>query len=175
MIPLQVEGIIMARPKFVFSEGLAERAKADLDTLDRNEVAMKLRAIISAAKMPIGQVAEVLGVAAETIWRWATAYSRSGLDGLRQKPKKPKPAKLDPERKAKVLSWVDAGKTPDGEDGHWTLEKLRQAILDEFGVTLSLNAIWVWLRKEGRKPKVPRPRHHQADAQAQEDFKKNSP
>jgi transposase len=173
MIPSLREGIIMARPKSVFTEELAARARADLAALGRSDLATKLRAIASAAKYPAEQVADILGVAAETIWRWGAAYSKDGVAGLQAKPKKARGSKLTAAQKEEVLSWVDESRTPKGKHVHWTLEKLRQAAISEFGVALSVNAIWAWLRKEGRKPKVPRPRHYEADAQAQEDFKKN--
>jgi len=164
----------MARPKLIFSEELAARAQADLDALDSNKITLKLRAIIVATKYPVSVVAEILGVAAETIWRWATAYQKDGLDGLYPKARKPKPSKLTSAQKSEVLSWLDAGKTGKGEHVHWTLERLRHAISEEFGVTLGINTIWVWLRKEGRKLKTPRPMHYEADKQAQDAFKKNS-
>ena len=162
----------MARPKLVFTEALALRAQADLDTLDRNRVAQKLRAIISAVKYPVSQVAEISGVATETVWRWATAYAKGGIEGIYPKAKKSRRSKLTAKQKDEALRWVDGSKTPEGKYVHWTLEKLRQAFIDRFKVTLSVNAIWTWLRKEGRKLKVPRPKHYKADAVAQEEFKK---
>lgn len=162
----------MARPKSVFSEDLASHAQADLKTLDHHQVVLKLRAIIAAVKHPVGTVAEILNVTAETIWRWAKAYQKYGLEGLYPKAKTPKPSKLTPEQKAHVLNWVDECKTVKGETVHWTLERLRYAISQEFGVSLGINTIWVWLHKENRKLKVPRPRHYEADAQAQEALKK---
>jgi transposase len=156
----------------IFSEELAACARADLDTISRDKTALKLQAIIAAAKYPVGSVAEILGVAAETIWRWATAYRKHGLNGLYPKPRPPKPSKLTSAQKAEVLSWLDAGQTAKGENVHWTLERLRQAISEGFGVTLGLNTIWVWLHRENRRFKAPRPRHYEADQQAQEAFKK---
>jgi transposase len=114
-----------------------------------------------------------MGVAAQTIWRWVTAYRKEGLDGLYPKPKRPKPSKLNTEQKAVVISWLGSGKTAKGENIHWTLSQLRNAITEECGVTLGINTIWVWLRKENRKLKVPRPKHYSADVQAQHTFKKN--
>ena len=162
----------MGRPKTTFTPELASRAQADLDALDHHGIIQKLRAIIAVSKSPISTVAEVVGVANETIWRWAKAYEKEGLEGLYPKPKRPKPSKLTREQKLKVLFWIDERITPDGKDVHWTLERLRQTIADQFGQTLGINTIWVWLRKENRKLKVPRPRHYQSDQQAQEAFKK---
>jgi len=162
----------MARPKSVFLEDLAERARADLETLDQHKITLKLRAIIAAAKYPVGVVAEILDVAAETVWRWAKAYQKEGLEGLYPKARAPKPSKLTQAQKAEVLGWLDECKTAKGERIHWTLERLRHALMEEFRVSLCLNTIWVWLRRENRKLKVPRPRHRKADPQAQEAFKK---
>lgn len=162
----------MARPKSTCSAELARRAQEDLDALDQHGVTRKLRAIVAASRLPIATVAEVLGVAAETIWRWAKAYDRHGVEGLYQKPRRAKPSKLTPTQKEQVLSWIDECRMPGGKEVHWTLERLRQAIIDHFGVTLGINTLWVWLRKENRKPKIPRPRHYKGDAQAQEAFKK---
>jgi transposase len=162
----------MSRPKSIFSAELASKAQADLDALDHHGVIQKLRAIVAASKHPVEMVAEILGVAAETIWRWAKAYKAEGLEGLYPKPRRAKPSKLGPTQKDQVLAWIDESKTPDGKDVHWTLERLRQAVIDHFGITLGINTLWVWLRKEDRKPKVPRPRHYKGDIEAQEAFKK---
>lgn len=164
----------MARPKSVFLDDLAVCAQSDLDALKDEKIALKLKAIIAAAKYPIATVAEIFLVTAETIWRWGTTYRTNGLDGLYPKPRRPKPSKLTSAQKAEILSWLDAGKTAQGEHIHWTLERLRHSISERFGVTLGINTIWVWLRKEKLKLKVPRPQHYKADKQAQESFKKNS-
>jgi transposase len=160
----------MAKAKGEYIVSLAEQAQADLEKIKIHKVVVKLKAISAIAKFPAEVVAEVMDVAVQTVWRWVAAYKKDGLDGLYPKPKRPKPSKLNPEQKAIVLSWLDNEKTPEGENTHWTLSHLRHAITEEFGVVLGINTIWVWLRKEGLKLKVPRLRHHSADVQAQKDF-----
>jgi len=162
----------MARPKSVFLEDLAVRAQSDLNSLKDSKIALKLKAIIAATTHPIATVAEIFGVAAETIGRWGISYRKEGPEGLYPKPRRPKPSKLTSVQKSEILYWLDAGKTAQGEYIHWTLERLRYAISETFGVTLGINTIWVWLRKENLKLKVPRPQHYKADKQAQEAFKK---
>ena len=168
------EETLMARPKSVFTESLAASAKADMVSLEHHKILQKLQAIVAATSFPMEIVAQVMGVAAESIWRWAKAYQKNGLEGLYPQPKKPKPSKLTPAQKDDVLAWIDERKNPAGEQVHWTLERLQYAILQEFGVTLGINTIWVWLRRQNRVLKVPRPRHSKADMQAQEAFKKTS-
>ena len=162
----------MARPKTVFSESLAASAKADMASLKHHKILQKLQAIVAATSFPMEIVAQVMGVAAESIWRWAKAYQKNGLEGLYPQPKKPKSSKLTPAQKENVLAWIDERKNPAGEQVHWTLERLQYAILQEFGVTLSIPSIWSWLRRENRALKVPRPQYAKADIQAQEAFKK---
>ena len=162
----------MARPKSVFTESLAVSAKADMESIKHHKILQKLQAIVAASSFPIETVAQVIGVAAESVWRWAKAYQKNGLEGLHPKPKKPKPSKLTPAQKADVLAWIDERKNSAGERVHWTLERLQYAIMQEFGVTLGINSIWVWLRRQNRVLKVPRPQHAKADIQAQEAFKK---
>jgi len=164
----------MARPKAAFIKDLAKRAKTDLDIVDSHGVAVKLKAIAAASTHAVTLVADIMGVAKQTVGRWIKTYQENGLEGLYHRPKKGKSSKLTQVQKEKVLQWLNDAKTPTGRHAHWTLEKLRHAIAEEFGVSLGINTIWVWLRKEGLKPKIPRPRHCEADTQAQEDFKKNS-
>jgi transposase len=165
----------MARPKAADLCDLAARAESDLEGLDKDKAVQKLRAIVSVSTHPYETVADILHVTAQTLCNWVSAYRERGLEGLRAKPKKPKPSKLSPEQKAAVLSWLEAGETADGDPIHWTLGALRLAIAGKFGVSLGINTIWVWLRKDGWKPKVPRPRHYSADAAAQDEFKKKLP
>lgn len=162
----------MGRSKSIFTSDLAAKAQEDLDALDHHGVIQKLRAIIAASCLPLSTVSLVAGVATETLWRWAKAYEKDGVEGLYPKPRRAKPSKLNDDQKAEVLTWIDQRQTPDGKSVHWTLEKLRQTISDQFNQTLGINTIWVWLKKEGRKLKVPRPKHYQADQEAQEAFKK---
>ena len=162
----------MARPKSVFTESLAASAKADMKPLKHCKILQKLQAIVAATSFPIETVAQVIGVTAESIWRWAKAYQKNGLEGLYPQPKKPKPSKLTPAQKDDVLAWIDECKNPAGERVHWTLERLQYSIMQEFGASLCINSIWVWLRRQNRVLKVPRPQHAKADIQAQEAFKK---
>jgi len=94
----------MSRPESLFSSELASRAQADLDALDHHGIVQKLRAIVACSKLPVEAVANVLGVAAETIWRWAKAYEKHGLEGRYPKSRRAKPSKLNTDQKGVVLA-----------------------------------------------------------------------
>jgi transposase len=162
----------MARPKAADIAEIAKRAKEDLAAYDSRGAAVKLKAIMATADLPVATVAQVMATTLQTVLRWVRAYREGGVDALLPRPKRPRRPKLSADQRAAVLSWLDSESTASGEPVHWTLDGLRAAIAEEFGVTLARSAIWKWLRKEGRKPKVPRPRHHLADADAQAAFKK---
>ncbi len=162
----------MARPKPADMRELAERAQRDLDAIDGKRLAVKLKSIRAAASSPVALVADVMEVTVQSILRWIAEYRGGGLDALRPAPKAPRRSKLGDAQKEAVLSWLRSCRTARGEETRWTLDGLRAAIAEEFGVTLARNTIWVWIRKEGQRQMVPRPRHHQADTAAQEDFKK---
>jgi hypothetical protein len=119
---------VLGRPKVIFSEGLADRARADLEAQDHPEVIKKLQAIISASKHPVIVVADIFHVTTQSLREWGRAYQKDGVVGLHRKKKRPKPSKLDRFQKDEVLSWVDECKTAGGEAVHWTLERLRYII-----------------------------------------------
>ena len=145
-------------PKVVFTEELAAQALADLEVENHPKVIKKLQAIASAAKYPVTVVADITHVSTQTLREWAHAYHEKGLEGLHPKVYAARATKLSPEQKNEILKWVDECRTPQGELTHWTLERLRFSINESFGVTLGINTIWVWLRKENRKLKAPRTR-----------------
>jgi len=144
------------RPKVVFTEELAAQALADLEVETHPKVIKKLQAIASAAKYPVTVVADISHVSTQTLREWAHAYKVNGLSGLYPKVYTARATKLSRAQKDEILKWVDECRTPQGEITHWTLDRLRSAINETFGITLGINTIWVWLRKENRKLKAPR-------------------
>jgi hypothetical protein len=140
---------------------LAERAKADLKTFDAHGVAGKLGAIRAAAKRPLETVADVADVA--SCAGWAPTGGRAPAASARSRRGRDRPSWARGRRPPSSRGW--RRKRPrGGEAVHWTLERLRTAIGEEFGVDMGSSTIWVWLRKEGWRQKAPRPRHHAADA-----------
>lgn len=65
------------------------------------------------------------------------------------------------------------GPAPDG--GLWTGPKVAEWIEQRTGEGTHPQRGWVYLKRLGYSLKRPRPRHHEADQEEQESFKKTSP
>jgi transposase len=63
---------------------------------------------------------------------------------------------------------------PHPRDGLWTGRSVAEWLCERLGRPVPYNTAWEWMRRLGFSPLRPRPRHREADPQAQEAFKKNS-
>ena len=162
----------MGRPKESVDEALSARALRDLLTLPQGRVAVRLHAISRAAEHPLKVVAEILGITPKTLWLWIRKYRAGGMEAIIDQPKAARRRKLSQAQEQTVLGWVDGSVDRQGRQVHWTLERVSQAIRDEFGVRLGISTIWTWFKKERRSLGVPRPVHYKADPRLQEALKK---
>jgi transposase len=163
----------MGRHQEVVDEELANQARAELSTHTDARVGMRLQAIVSCARHPLGTVAEIFGVNRRSIWQWAKRFKKEGVDGLRDRPRSGRRGRLGAEQQSQVARWLEHGQNHDGKPVHWTLAQLRSEIERVFDVKLSLAAVWKRVRKMGFRQKVPRPRRRRADPEAAQAFKKN--
>ena len=164
----------MARPKKVFDEDLAIRARSAMENLKDHKLCFRLQAISSCANQPVKTVAAVMGVSRHTIWRWAERFRNHGLEGLRDKPKGHNPAKLDEHKRQQIAQWINTGTNHEGKRVHWTLELLSYEVERIFEIKVSITSLWGMVHAMGFRQKVPRPSHAKADIEEQERFKKNS-
>ncbi len=83
--------------------------------------------------------------------------------------------RLTPEQKAELAAWVEAGPDPE-RDGvvRWRRVDLKRRIEAAFGVVMHERSVGKQLRALGLRRLVPRPKHPEADFDAQEAFKKTS-
>ena len=163
----------MSRPKREITRELAQQAEAELKKIEDHKVCYRLQAIISSARFPVDVVASVLGVHRSTVFKWIARFREQGVAGLIDKPKGHNPSKLNAYQKDRIIHWLDAGKNADGESVHWTVERLIAEVERVFGIRVGKTPLWLFIRKSGFSPKVPRPIHAMADILAQEAFKKN--
>ena len=78
----------------------------------------------------MAEVAEAVGITAETLRQWVKRAIAEGLDRLAaRKPGSGARAKLSADRRERVLAWADADPRP-------TIPGLRRRIGEEWGIAL---------------------------------------
>src|SRR5260370_6116714 len=120
--------------------------------------------------------AETCGMDRQTLRDWVHRYNAEGLRGLHDlKTPGPKP-KLTAEQQAELAKLVEAGPDPTCHGVvRWRRVDLRDELERRFGVVLHERSVGKVLAKLGYRRLSVRPRHPQADEEAQEAFKKTSP
>ena len=163
----------MGRPKEWMNEALAQEALRQMRVLPDHRLHLRLLAISRCAEHSISEVAGFFRVSRNTLTRWIRKFRSEGVDGLEDKPKGHRPAKLGKAELKVVRRWLQRGDDVQGQPKHWTLEELRRAIRSRFGIEISLMPLWRHVHALGFRQKVPRPHHAQAAPEAQRTFKKN--
>src|SRR5216683_3170766 len=117
--------------------------------------------------------AETCGMDRQTLRDWVHRYNAEGLRGLHDlKTPGPKP-KLTAEQQAELTELVEAGPDPARHGVvRWRRVDLRDELQRRFGVGLHERSVGKVLAKLGYRRLSVRPRHPQADEEAQEAFKK---
>lgn len=161
------------------------RLEYDADTLRqqaaRTSAAPVARRLLALALVLEGHgradAAKSCGMDRQTLRDWVIRYNAHGIAGLSDLPKRGGAAsKLLAEEKAVLAEWVRQG--PDlAEDGvvRWRLCDLRDRILARFFVVMDERSVGRILKTLTFSHISVRPRHPQADAEAQETHKKTSP
>lgn len=119
--------------------------------------------------------ARACGMDRQTLRDWVHRYNALGIDGLvDRKPPGPLP-RLTAQQETELARIVERG--PDiADDGivRWRRVDLRDVIAARFGVALHERTVGKVLNRLGFRHMSVRPRHPEADANAQEAFKKTS-
>ena len=112
-------------------------------------------------------VAAALGVGLRSVHRWLQWYRAGGLAEVcgRRKGGVGTPSYLTPAQAEQVVTEAAKGVFA-------TAQAVRDWIEAEFGVVYTAGSMYTLLPRLGIRLKVPRPRHTQADPQAQEAWKK---
>jgi transposase len=131
--------------------------------LESDEVleALRLRALRARERgLPEVEIADLLGVARETVCRWWSAYCRGGLQAL------PQPRDGRPLGSGRLLTDDQAAHIQTLLDEHqpkefgiacplWTRRAVAALIHQEWGVTLALRTVGAYLRRWGYTPQRP--------------------
>ena len=113
------------------------------------------------------------GMDRQTLRDWVIRYNDEGVEGLRDRPRSGRPGQLSQEQLAELARLVEAG--PD-IDVHgvvrWRCVDLQAQIKQRFEVEISERHVGRLLKRLQFTRLSVRPRHPEADAAAQETFKK---
>ena len=120
--------------------------------------------------------AETCGMDRQTLRDWVHRYNAAGLAGLRNLKSPGVGSKLTARQQAELAELVEAGPDPAVHGVvRWRRVDLRDELQRRFGVALHERSVGKILTKLGYRKLSVRPRHPQADEDAQEAFKKTSP
>ena len=118
------------------------------------------------------EVARRVGAARSTVCGWAKRVDAQGLDALRSTGPRGRPASLDEADRKRLERILREGAMAHGFATElWTVPRLRQVVIDEFGVTLSESQVWRVLRSMGFSPQRPARRAQQRDEAAVRQWK----
>jgi len=119
------------------------------------------------------EVARRVGVARSTVCGWAQRLEQGGLDALRSRGLRGRPASLGDSDRKHLRQLLLAGAMAEGFPTEvWTLPRVRKVVTRHFGVTLSEPQIWRVLRAMDFSPQRPARRARQRDDLAVEAWKK---
>src|SRR3954449_2115855 len=116
-------------------------------------------------------IAGALGCSPKAVKNWVAQYNRGGIEALRERPRSGRPPLLDPQEYPRLKQRLDAPPRP--EDGVCTLRgrDIQRILEQEFGVLMSLQAVYDLLQRFGYSSLMPRPQHEEANPEVQEFFK----
>jgi len=118
------------------------------------------------------EAARTCGMDRQILRDWVIRYNERGIDGLADQHGGGRPPKLQEAEKEQLAQWVRQG--PDPEDGlvRWRLTDLRQRLMDRLFVSMDERSVGRILKGLSFSHISVRPRHPQADVDAQEAHKK---
>ena len=131
--------------------------------------------ILAAQGQPSADIAQALGCSQRSVQVWVNLYNDHGPDALKERPHTGRPPRLVGPELERFRRRVEAG--PNPEEGRSTFygHDYRRILRDEFGVPLSLQAVYDLLHRMGFSSLMPRPQHKDADDELQRLFKEVIP
>jgi transposase len=114
----------------------ADRAEAD-----------RARAILWSSEGRTGAViGQMLGVQADTVRQWRRRFRAGGTAALRSRPR---PGKVPWKSRAALAVIEELLAVPLAQRSNWTLPRLRCAVRERAGITLSASRLSVVMREKG--------------------------
>jgi len=133
---------------------------------------MAMKFIIQGQTIP--QVAARMDIAERPLRKWLHRFNAQGPDGLKDAYRPGQPPKLNNEDLELFRSRIRQGVTEGDNVCSLRARDIQRILQKEFACCYSLGGTYFLLHRLGFSCLCPRPRHPQADAQAQETFKKST-
>jgi transposase len=153
----------------------SEPGAADLRRLARRESGRVCQRVLMIANLLEGmapeEAARLAGLGRSTAYEWHNRYEEDGVEGLRDRPRQGRPARVDAATAARLKERIVAGAelARDGVVAFRAIDAQR-ILKEEFDVECSLSSTYRVLHRPKLSWLAPRPRHPQADAAAQAAF-----
>ncbi len=138
--------------------------------------ARRMRIVILAVEgWTAPAVAMAVGLSRRICQRWVARYNQEGLAGLDDRRGHEPQLPLSPEQEQVFRRRLEAG--PADEDSVCSLrgKDFQRILAEEFNVLRSLPSVYWLLHRLGYSCLRPRPRHHKADPEAIDQFKREWP
>ena len=146
-----------------------------LDREPRADQAKRLRTVLLAKQgFTAPEIATCTGFSRRSVQEWVARYNSAGLEALKTRPGRGRKPPLTPEQEKQLQQRLDAGPVPDDRVCALRGKDVQRILAQEFGQLRSLNAVYGLLHRLGYSSLVPRPKHPEADPDAQDEFKKSS-
>lgn len=151
---------------------LAKLAKRERDARIRGRI-VAVRYLRLGHTVP--QASRALGMSERQLRNWVHRYNAEGVAGLGDRPRPGQPPHLAVDQVQRFKQRIRKGAR--SEDRVCVLRGMdvRRILQKEFEAKYSLPGVYFLLHRLGFSSLVPRPKHEQADEQAQAAFKKTSP
>jgi transposase len=148
------------------------RAKSKLDEAVKRRV--RAGRLLLAGKSP-PEVARVVGVPRQTVYRWREVLRVGGIEALRDMSKGGRPAQLGAAELSRLYVALLEGAMAHGfATPLWTLKRVRLLIEREFGVRYSEVHVWRLLGQLGLSNQKPDRRALERDAAAIEQWRRRT-
>lgn len=117
------------------------------------------------------------GITRETLRHWVLWYNESGVDGLKDEVRSGRRSMLPKEHRASFKARIEAQPSIEKEGRtRWRSVDIQRLLKEEYGVTYtSAFGVRKLCHALGLSYITARPKHPEHDAEAIEEFKKNSP
>ena len=151
----------------------------DLEKIAKKEPNPRVRQRLLAVRLvvmgnTVPQAAKAVGLKQRQSRNWIHRFNEEGLHGLRDRPRPGQPVKLPRQKEQAFRERIAEGAGKKDSTPNLRVKDIQRILREEFGADYCLGGTYFLLHRLGFSSLVPRPRHPNADQQAQARFKKNA-